>query len=146
VQGTRNHPQDFTGGKWKQIRFLLTAVNTTFGSISELEYRATVGGADQCTSGVPTAEQGATASAAFDNSTATHTVLSSGGSPFPAYIAYSFPVPVTLAEYQLSSNSLNDRIPKDFKIQGTNDGVTITDIDSKTGISGTIPYVLTQAV
>lgn len=145
---TRTWPQDFSGGKYKQIRFRVSAGNgNRFIAMNELEFRATVGGADQCTGGIASSDQaGTTPDRAFDNNASLISFIDTLASPFPAYIAYSFATPVVVAQYLVESNSDNTRIPNAWKLQGTIDGVTITDLNTQSGITGTIPFSQTYNV
>jgi len=140
-QSTRSWPQDFTG-KWKQLRFYCSAGNgNRFIAVNELEFRATVGGADQATGGAVTSDQaGVTEANAVDDNNTTVAFFDTLASPFPASIIYSFANTVAFAQLRLYSNNDNTRIPRDFKVKGTNDGSSFTDLITQTGVSGTIPF------
>jgi hypothetical protein len=89
--------------------------------IAELEFRATVGGADQANSGRVISTAGSSAdTSVFDNNTATEgVILATSG-----FFGYVFPSPVSVAQVAITGSANTTRSPKDFTIQSSDDGVT----------------------
>jgi hypothetical protein len=138
---TRTWPQDYTGGKYKMLRIYITAGNgDRFVYPSELEFRATVGGSDQANGGVSFASDQPTvvdaAAALFDNNTSSGYAIDTASTALPQSIAYAFPNTVVCAQYAISCDSANSRCPKDFKLQGSNDNSSWTDLNSQSGVTG----------
>ena len=79
------------------------AQSSTYASLAILEFRATVGGADQCSGGTPIADSsypGLPKANAFDGNTATVWASVSG---MPHYIGYHFPSPVSVGQVAITS-------------------------------------------
>lgn len=71
---------------------------------------------------------------AFDRSTATlwHSAVAPN---LPCWLRYQFTEEANVWEYSITPwNGYTDRAPKDFKLQGSNDGSNWSDLDSRTGI------------
>lgn len=84
-------------------------------SLSEVEMRGSVGGADQCSGGTPSASVGSTPTNVFDNNTGTF--WQSGSNTFPIWIRYTFASPVYVHEVSMRiASGLNDG-PHTFSIQ-----------------------------
>jgi len=109
------------------------AQSGNYVSIEEIEMRATVGGADQCTGGTASADSAYSgtyaASNAFNDVVNTTTPWASG-SGFPHWIKYAFPAPVTVAEVTIRSNSAAyggpNEHPKAFTIEWSDDDLSWT--------------------
>lgn len=105
----------------------------TYVSIEEIEMRATVGGADQCTGGTASADSVYSgtyaASNAFNDVVNTSTPWASG-SGFPHWIKYAFAAPVSVAEITIRSNSAAyggaNEHPKAFTIEWSDDDLSWT--------------------
>jgi hypothetical protein len=110
-------------------RINITANNGNASSqktgIMEVEMRATVGGADQCTGGTPSASSensGFEASKAFDNNATTTQWLSNASEPSaPWWLKYQFASAVDVAEVSIVPPTTLTRAPKDFDIQYSDD-------------------------
>jgi hypothetical protein len=89
-----------------------------YGGLSELEFRATVGGADQASGGAPISNRdyaGYPASNAFDNDGATR-----WGTDQPvrtSAIGYVFSAPTAVAQISVKGSPNSTESPKDFSIQ-----------------------------
>jgi len=98
--------------------------NSTTRRIAEIQMRATVGGANQCTGGTASSSSG-TAAYAFDNNADTICEFSSSDQ----WIQYAFPSPVSVAELAMqASSSSSDYGPSYFNLEASNDGVTFETI------------------
>lgn len=65
--------------------------------------------------------------------------ISEDGAPFPHWVSINFGSQQNLAEIRIWPQAVVGglpRSPKDFKIQGSNDGIVWTDIQAFTGITG----------
>jgi hypothetical protein len=149
---TRTWPQD-TATKWKALRWHITANNgDRFYIMNEAEMHATVGGADICNNGAAfcsnNAGTGTTPDLLFDNSTSTHMDFDSASGQIPGDVGYYFPTTVAKpAEYSLIENNATTRGWKDWIFQGSNDGVTWTNLDTRTTVTwATLPQTQTFAV
>jgi hypothetical protein len=103
--------------KWR-INCSATLNPGSWLSTSEVEMRATVGGADQCTGGTASASaQNATnvASRAFDNSTST--IYQSGTGTMPVWLQYQFAAAVTVGEVMIRSTNTAGDAPSSFTIE-----------------------------
>jgi hypothetical protein len=138
---TRTWPQDTSGGKYKALRLRYTADNgDRFLYIDELEFRGSVGGSDQANGGVSLGSDNTVTpdawSPLFDNNNASGYAIDTAATALPQWEGYAFPAPVLCAQYTIRCSSSNARCPKDWKLQGTNDGVTWTDLNTQTGVTG----------
>ncbi len=52
---------------------------------------------------------------------------------FPEWVAYQFTTPKKICQYRITAAIYNDRYPTAWKIQGSNDGSSWTDLDIQTG-------------
>ncbi|MEN9437904.1 MAG: hypothetical protein RIR09_2559 [Pseudomonadota bacterium] len=62
----------------------------------------------------------------------------SDGSSLPQWLAYQFPTAKTIYGYTIAPWDVDNfpyRCPKDFKLQGSSDGTSWTDLDSRTNIT-----------
>lgn len=147
--GTRAWPQ-FASGKYKAIRLLVSANNgNRFVNLAEMEVRQTVGGADATTGGRATQNDstgGFDAELGFDSNTGTGTGVDTFSTALPCWFQYAFPTVVTAAQYTVTVTASNAQGPKDFKLQGTNDGATWTDLNSQTAQSWSVPETKTYVV
>lgn len=106
--------------------------------IEEVEMRASIGGADQCTGGTPSASSqsaGFEASKAFDDSTATQWICNSSEASPPWWLRYQFASAVDVAEVSIIPPTTLTRAPKDFDIQYSDDGSSWTTWLAVTGIT-----------
>jgi hypothetical protein len=107
----------------------VTAGGSGYFSVSEMELRATPGGANIATGGTPL-ESGNyapnPASSAFDSNYSTFWASSGGG--IGDYIGYDFGVAKTVAEVAISArnDSFYTQIPSSCAIDGSDDGTTWT--------------------
>ena len=109
-------------------RIYITANQTVQQSrIAEIEMRATVGGADQCSGGYGFAdtETGNAAGYAFDNSTAAGNRWESTNTPLPHYIGYHFATPVDVKQFTIHNN-LSGYSPVAFSLQAFNGSGWVT--------------------
>jgi hypothetical protein len=130
-----------TGGKYKALRLYITANNgDRFVYIFELEFRGTVGGSDQANGGISIGSDNLVTpdawSALFDNNTGTGYPIDTAATALPQWEGYAFPTTVLCAQYTIFCASTNARCPKDWKLQGSNDGVTWTDLNTQSGVTG----------
>lgn len=98
--------------------------------IYEVEMRATIGGADQCTGGTATSSSG-TAANAFDNNGTSNCSFNAG----EGWLQYAFASPVSVAEVTLYHGSSLAYHPAEMWLQASNDGVTFKTLGAYAGIS-----------
>jgi hypothetical protein len=128
---------------YQNYRLLITANNGDANTgILEVEYRETVGGADFTGSGTATASTGSNPARAFDN------LLTSGNGWGPAgaapapWLRYDLGagnakvVRQYLVGSYITTTSTAARSAKDWKLQGSHDGVVWTDLHTVTGQTG----------
>lgn len=132
-------PQDFTGSKYKAFRFYVTANNgDTAIAMTEAEFHATVGGSDFSTpsTGFGTVTgSNAEPYRLFDNSDSFRWVFGVSGN-LPAWCANALVTPhVKPVEYTLRNTDGSARAWADWKLQGSVDGVTWTDLDTRSGVT-----------
>jgi len=120
-------------------RLYCTAGSSTITALSEVEFHATIGGADQTGSGTPSADSdtGGTypASLAFDNNNATQWVSSA---TYPHWLKYDFGVstPVDVVEYTMRPRTASATdVPTAWQLQWSDDGASWTLADARSGIS-----------
>ncbi|WP_332773883.1 hypothetical protein [Phenylobacterium sp.] len=107
---------------------MLSNVNqpTSTGAIkvSEIEFRATVGGADQATggSGIESGNNGNGVANAFDNSNSTYWNAALTPQVHDSWVGYQFAAPV--AVNQLVVRVESDGLPRDFVVESSDDGTT----------------------
>ena len=136
-----------SGAAHKYWRIVFTGSRNYMGasgyvSLAEVEMRATVGGADQCSGGSSSADSfyasGYEASKAFDNNNAS--VWASNGGAFPHWIKYTFAAPVSVAEFAIrAADASYDpgryEIPDSFYLQWSDDNSAWTTAKTLTGQS-----------
>lgn len=113
---------------WRIIVLATRTADSFAVQLAEIELRATVGGADQTTSGggSPTASStnsGSPPESAFDNSGATSWV-SLSGSALPQWIRYDFGSAVDVAELAMQAGDTSTRAtraPRTFYLQSSSD-------------------------
>ena len=115
-------------------RVNVTAVHGgSYISIQEIEMRATIGGADQCTGGTASSSSDLSvdhdAENAFDNGAASESWISNAAAP--GWIQYHFASAVVVSELSIKAESgyligLNCS-PKDFSLQYSDDGAAWAD-------------------
>lgn len=142
-------PQDFSGGKYKAFRWRFTVANGTFNQIMEIEGHATVGGSQMFTTGAawaPVAGINGEAYRSFDGNNNDGWYVNA--SDLPTWVAYGMVTPVLKpAEYSFTINSSAAYTPNAWKLQGSVDGVTWTDLDTRSGITwSTTPQTQTFTV
>lgn len=110
-----------------------------YTGISEIELRASIGGADQCTGGTAATRSftnnSERADLAFDDSNSTQWVDDTSGT---TWIQYMFPSAITLAQYGIRARSSStEQTPKNWTLQkSTNRGLTWTAVDTQTNQTG----------
>lgn len=123
-------------------RLNATASPNDFFNASEIEFRASAGGADQCDGGTAMASSSVfgTPAGAFDNSTGKWTSYN----PLPQWVRYQFPSPVSVRQVSLTcaTHFLNAPLasPTAFDLQWSDDGAAWTTLQSFTATwSGASP-------
>lgn len=124
---------------WR-IKLTKTRDAGTFkAQLAEVEFRATVGGADQASGGTAIASSTWGApnepGAAFDDNAAT-SWAQAGETPLPQYIGYQFAAPVSVGEVLLRAADTADRAlraPEDFTVDYSDDGLIWTTYAQFTG-------------
>lgn len=119
------------------VRLEMFAANGgTVLEMTEVEFRATSGGADQCTGGQAAASSAYDTSldpgAAFDNNTGTLWASVTGAST-NQWLQYMFPSSTTVTEYALTARaSFTSQMPKNWRLRTSSDqGLTWTDLDER---------------
>ena len=110
-----------------------------FSGIAEVEMRATVGGADQCSGGTAISDSQFDTSTyaqtnAFDNNSATR--WTSTDTAFPHWIRYQFASAVSVAQLSLQAPHITGEAPnspRDFTLQWSDDGSAWTTVLTVTG-------------
>lgn len=119
--------------------------DVNFLAIAEVEMRASIGGADQCSGGTPSASTSdgtAPASSAFDNDSATRWSTTSG--TLTGWLRYSFASPVDVVEITIQAHPATPaRSPRVFSLQHSDDGSTWTDFASYTSTGWTAGQIRT---
>jgi hypothetical protein len=126
-------------------RYWRTFIQTNDGNansigIGEIELRATLGGADLTTGSTPalasTSNGGFVANNVRDNDTGT-VWISATGQVTNQWVRLDLATAKTVAQVAIYPRSaLLDSAPKDFIIQGSDDGTTFTDVKAFTGVTG----------
>lgn len=120
-----------THAYWRVRITLGQVVGQAYSSISGLEFRATAGGADQCTGGTAIADSffgaGYEPAKAFDHDNSTEWASASG---LPHYLGYQFAAPVFVAQVAMIATDAaygapNER-PRDFTIEYSDNGSSWT--------------------
>lgn len=114
--------------RYWRLAFYANWSTATGTQIREIEFRATIGGADQASGGTASGSTGTTAAAslAFDNSVANSTSThwaASHSAYAQSWIAYDFGAPVTVKQWAIAPNSVNFE-PRVHGIQYSDDGTT----------------------
>lgn len=119
-------------------RINITASNdTTYTGITEVELRATVGGADQCSGGTAWAS-GSTGSAedaqyAFDNTTANRWAVQT---PLNSWLMYQFASPVSVAEYTIQGReTFTGQSLNSWTLEYSDDGYNWGIADARNGVT-----------
>lgn len=135
------------GAAYRYWRLYVTALNTsgTQVGIYEVELRGTAGGADLTTSGTPVTqssyvdngEDGAyPGSATVDGGFGAFSIwLTSSGAGLPQWVRYDLATAQQVLEFAIYPSDSSSRCPRDFKIQGSADGSSWTDVKSFTAVS-----------
>lgn len=122
---------------YRYYRIYITAAGSgTQIYLGEVELRVVIGGADVTSPSTPTNQSsyiltGSTpnASRLVDNNTGTWWLTSSGS--LPAWASFDLLTPMDIRQIAMLPNaSYLARAPRDFIVQGSNDGTTWTDIQS----------------
>lgn len=127
-------------GAFKYWRVFITAANSTpvYGSIQELEFRATVGGATLCTGGSPIASSYYTPPDYFPSIAFDGDITSVGPNPPECWAAsgietqpwlgYVLPAPSAVSQIMVCARHTTPaQSPKDFTIQASDDGAAWVD-------------------
>lgn len=127
---------------WRYWRIFIQTNNgdASFITLAEVQLRDTLGGADLTTPSTPAlaSTQGTSSTAAnlLDGGTATIWATTSG-SVANQWVRFDMGTPTTVAQVAMYPQSaFPNRSPKDFTIQGSDDGTTFTDVKSFTNITG----------
>lgn len=131
---------------WRVKITKLLADDALLAIIAELEFRATVGGADQSTGGTAFASTGASAANAFDNNV--NTVWQSATlvpfDPVLEHVGYQFAAPVSVNEIAirvyddaLTTGVISPGSPVNIQVQYSDDGVAYTTAFFRIGVTWT---------
>jgi hypothetical protein len=127
---------------WRYWRVFVQANDGNTGSIgiAEIELRGTVGGADLTTTSTPalasTSNGGFVANNVRDDNTGT-VWISGTGQVTNQWVRLDLATAKTVAQVAIYPRSaVLDSAPKDFIIQGSDDGTTFTDVKAFTGVTG----------
>ena len=128
-------------GKFLYVSLYVTANNGgSLDQVTEMEVAEAPGGANVCVGGTASAsnyyDAGTyPASKAFDGSKTTNVDSWVGTGAKPYRLTYQFAAPKTIAEVRLwgAVAVVNNRGPRDFLIQGSNNGSDWTTLKSLTG-------------
>lgn len=131
----------------RYLRIYITATNgDTYAALQEIEIASVTGGADITSSGMATSQStyfaadGSTFAKAIDNNTTTATAAwVTDGTALPQWGYVDLGTTQAVKEVRLLCQNADpgpNRAPKDFKIQGSPDGTTWTDITSFTNVTG----------
>lgn len=96
--------------------------------LQTVEFRATVGGADQCTGGTAFASAvhgSSSAASAFDANSGT-AWFTAGNDHFNSYIGYQFASPVAVEQISLTGSSDTSYSPRSIIVEHSDDGSTYT--------------------
>lgn len=110
--------------------YITLATGTPHLDISEIEFRSSIGGADQCNGGTAiysAQTSGFEASKSFDNTTSTTWYIDQNSFPLPQWIGYDFGVgnAKDIVEFALTCWAVSES-PKDFQLQWSDNGVSWT--------------------
>lgn len=136
------------GAAYRYWRIYITAlqVGGTQVGLHEVELRGTIGGTDLTTSSTPVLESSildngedgsypgsATVDGLVDNPYSTW--YTAAGYPSPHWIRYDLATAKQVSEIAIYPYPSSYNCPRDFKIQGSADGSSWTDVKSFTGVS-----------
>ena len=133
------------GASYRYWRIYITALNAGGSAvgIAEVELRTTVGGADQTTSATPVLESSYAmngegsyypGASTIDGNTSTYWI-SSIYAPLTQFIRYDLTTQQAIVQVAIYPYDASANCPRDFKIQGSNDGVNFTDVKSFTSVA-----------
>lgn len=130
-----------SGPAYRYWRIYITAINgdANYAAFAEIEIRGTVGGADLTTASTPTSQSSYytfyQATQTRDNSTGTFW-LSDTNAHINSWCRYDLTTASTVAQVAIYPYvGVLTWAPKDFVIQGSDDGTTFTDVKSFTGVT-----------
>lgn len=137
------------GANWRHWRIYISANNgDSYTAIQEVELRATIGGADitspsgmtvtQSSFYAPSSNNG---SRAFDDDYTDFSFRAwiDNAAGFPCWVAIDLNTAASVAEVAMWCQAYGGgpaRAPKDFKVQGSSDGSTWTDVQTFTNATG----------
>lgn len=130
---------------YRYWRIYITALNAggSMVGIMEVELRTTAGGADQTTSATPVLESSYVVAEdasyypganTVDGSVSSYWASAMYGSP-PHFVRYDLTTQKAIVQVAIYPYSSSINCPRDFKIQGSNDGVNFTDVKSFTSVA-----------
>lgn len=130
---------------YRYWRIYITALDAGGAQVGimEVELRTTAGGADQTTSTTPVLESSYHISEdasyypganTIDGNTSTYWVSANYTSP-PHFVRYDLITQKAIVQVAIYPYPANINCPRDFKIQGSNDGVNFTDVKSFTSVA-----------
>lgn len=130
---------------YRYWRIYITALNSggAQAAIMEVELRTTAGGADQTTSATPVLESSYLvaedtsyypAASTIDGNTSTYWASANYTSP-PHFVRYDLTTQKAIVQVAIYPLGSSIYCPRDFKIQGSNDGVNFTDVKSFTSVA-----------
>ncbi len=125
---------------WRYWRIFIQTNNgdSQYITLSEVQLRGTLGGADLTTSSTPVLASSASSAAAnLLDGNLTNVWATSPNSVTNQWVRFDMGTPTTLAQVAMypQSTFLN-RAPKDFIIQGSDDGTNFTDVKTFTNVTG----------
>lgn len=122
---------------WWRVQVTASGPSNFAPAIAELQFRATVGGANQAVGGVASASSifnaGWVAANAFDGNAATSW---SALNPGVAWVAYHFAAPVSVAQISMKARADANDMPISFDVQYSDDGAAWTTLWSVGGQTG----------
>lgn len=130
---------------YRYWRIYITALNSggAHVAIMEVELRTTAGGADQTTSATPVLESSYLVAEDTSYYPGANTVdgfvssywASSFYVPMPHFVRYDLTTQKAIVQVAIYPFEASINCPRDFKIQGSNDGVNFTDVKSFTSVA-----------
>lgn len=134
------------GAAYRYWRIFIATSNNSgdYMSLAEIELRAAIGGADLTSSSTPATASSQnspsyapsyTVDNSLDQSSSVWISLTTGMTD--QWLRYDLGTPTVVLEVAMyPQTNVPTRSPKDFTIQGSNDGTNFTDVRSFTGITG----------
>lgn len=129
---------------YRYWRIYITALNSGGAQVAimEVELRTTAGGADQTTSATPVLESSYLVAEDTSYYPAANTVdgivstywASASYTPPPHFVRYDLTTQKAIVQVAIYPFGASINCPRDFKIQGSNDGVNFTDVKSFTAV------------